>query len=135
MSDRVMLDSNIWIYAFMKGEDKRINIANTLIEKTESIILTTQVINEVCNVLLRKNKVSNTNISAYIDYFYDEYTVAILDEKTIKFAANLRISHNFSFWDSLIVSSAIENECTILYSEDMQHNLTVQNTCIINPFC
>jgi predicted nucleic acid-binding protein len=38
-----------------------------------------------------------------------------------------------SFWDSLIVSSALETECSILYSEDMQHGLQIQYLQIINP--
>ena len=63
MIDRVMIDSNVWIYAFMKGDEKRISMASELIGNTESIVLSTQIVNEVCNVLLRKNKVSNIDIS------------------------------------------------------------------------
>ncbi|MFK5969609.1 MAG: PIN domain-containing protein [Candidatus Marithrix sp.] len=106
MIDNVMVDSNIWIYAFMKGDERKVIIATKLIEKTKQIIISTQIVNEVCNVLLRKNKVSNTDISDYIDYFYDEYPVTTLNETTLKLASELRINHKFSFWDSLIVSSA-----------------------------
>lgn len=134
MSSPVLIDSNVWIYAFMKGEEARIVSANRLIEQTDSIILTTQIINEVCSVLLRKNRISTQAVSHYIDYFYGEYVVALLEESTLRLAATLRIRYNFSFWDSFVVASAIENQCVILYSEDMQHQLVVQNTCIINPF-
>ena len=40
---------------------------------------------------------------------------------------------NFSYWDSLIVASAMENKCDILYSEDMNPQI-VESVEIINPF-
>lgn len=41
----------------------------------------------------------------------------------------------FSFWDSLIVASAILGEASILYSEDMQVGLIIENALqIVNPF-
>ncbi len=40
-----------------------------------------------------------------------------------------------SFWDSLIVGSAVKSGCKRLYSEDMQYGLIVENELkIINPF-
>ncbi len=41
----------------------------------------------------------------------------------------------YSFWDSLIVSSALSGGCKVLYSEDMQHKLVInQRLTILNPF-
>jgi predicted nucleic acid-binding protein len=34
-----------------------------------------------------------------------------------------------------MLASALENDCTILYSEDMQHNQVIEQSLrIINPF-
>lgn len=129
-----MIDSNVWLYAFMKGNEQRVSTATNIIEQSEPIILSTQIVNEVCFVLLRKNKAKNTTLANYIDYFYSEHRVTILDEVILKTASKLRIEHHFSFWDSLIVASAINNRCSILYSEDMQHDYVIENTRIINPF-
>ncbi len=49
-------------------------------------------------------------------------------------ACDIREDYNISYYDSLIVSSAIDAKCTILYSEDMQHSLTIDSLTIINPF-
>ena len=39
-----------------------------------------------------------------------------------------------SFWDSLIVASAIENQCSILYTEDMQNGQIIEDRLkIVNP--
>jgi predicted nucleic acid-binding protein len=42
--------------------------------------------------------------------------------------------HRLSFYDALIVASAIEAGCDILYSEDMQHGRTIGGLAIVNPF-
>jgi predicted nucleic acid-binding protein len=42
---------------------------------------------------------------------------------------------NYSYWDCLILASALENNCTILYTEDMQDGQTVEGKLkILNPF-
>ena len=42
--------------------------------------------------------------------------------------------HGISFYDALIVASAIEAGCNILYSEDMQHGRRIGGLAIVNPF-
>ena len=50
-------------------------------------------------------------------------------------AWSLADRYNFSWWDALIVAAALRLECTLLLSEDMQHNLVVDNRLtLINPF-
>jgi predicted nucleic acid-binding protein len=50
-------------------------------------------------------------------------------------ATELRSRYQLSFWDSLIVSSALSAKVNILLSEDMQNGLVIENTLeIVNPF-
>jgi predicted nucleic acid-binding protein len=50
-------------------------------------------------------------------------------------ASKLRHNYCFSYWDSLIVASALKAKVAILYSEDMQNELIVDKSLkIINPF-
>jgi len=47
----------------------------------------------------------------------------------------LRDKYKLSFWDSIIVASALQGGAVRLYSEDMQNGLVVENKLtIINPF-
>jgi predicted nucleic acid-binding protein len=39
-----------------------------------------------------------------------------------------------SFYDALIVASAIGGGCDVLYSEDMQHGRSIGGLSIVNPF-
>ena len=58
-----------------------------------------------------------------------------LDLLVVKNASRLRQQYSFSFWDSLIIDSALEAGVTLLYSEDMQDGILVAGTLeIINPF-
>ena len=55
--------------------------------------------------------------------------------QTYQMAFALRNKYGLSFWDSLIVASAMENEAGILYSEDMHNELLINKKLkIINPF-
>lgn len=40
----------------------------------------------------------------------------------------------FSWYDALILSSAMQASCELLYSEDMQHGQKIGSLCIVNPF-
>ncbi len=58
-----------------------------------------------------------------------------LDLLVVKNASRLGQQYSFSFWDSLIIASALEAGVTLLYSEDMQDGILVAGTLeIINPF-
>jgi len=44
-------------------------------------------------------------------------------------------SLGLTIYDSLIIASATEADCEILYAEDLQHNHLVENKLrIVNPF-
>ncbi|SDN51183.1 PIN domain-containing protein [Desulfonauticus submarinus] len=47
----------------------------------------------------------------------------------------IKEKYKFSYWDSLIVASALENNCSILYTEDMQDGQIIEKKLeIVNPF-
>jgi predicted nucleic acid-binding protein len=130
---RFFADSNIWLYAFMSFEPGKTEKSIEIIGNT-SAVLSTQVINELCVNLIKKAGYSEAEIQQTIKNIYSLYQVVIIDEKLIIDASKIRATHRLSYWDSLIVASAISSQCEILYSEDMQHNQTIQSTTIINPF-
>ena len=97
-------------------------------------IVSTQVINEVCSVLQRKAKFQESQIRQLVQVFSDRCVIVELTSDTLINASDLRLRYGFSFWDGLIVASAIGADATILYSEDMQDGLLVeQQLRIINP--
>ena len=130
----VAIDSNIWIYALAEDNDKRSGIAKKLVKSHDKIITSTQIVNEVCHVMLRKGGVNSSDVIGYIDYFYTESSVVLIQENTMRLAVQLRFDQSLFFWGSLIVAIALKNDCDTLYSEDMQHGLEIKQLRIVNPF-
>ena len=133
MKDNYFLDSNIFLYAFSTKDLKKQKVASSLVN--QSAIISIQIINEVSNNMLKKLHIPNREIEEFIIDCYEQYSVINFTKNMFIKAAKLREKYLFSYYDSLIVSSALLGECSILYSEDMQHNLKVEATLtIINPF-
>ena len=66
---------------------------------------------------------------------FSSYEVVNINKNTLITASDLRIKYSLSYWDSIIVSSAIQSGCSKLYSEDMQNKQIFNDTLeIINPY-
>jgi predicted nucleic acid-binding protein len=131
----VFIDTNIWIYAFVDSQDKtKTQRARALIRREQIISLSTQVINEITNNLLRKYHTSEDVIQRLVRTMYRKCQVYTFTEDLLLNASRLRTTYSLSFWDSTIVASALESGAIILYSEDMHDSLIVNNQLFIkNP--
>jgi predicted nucleic acid-binding protein len=133
MSDNSFIDSNILIYA-MAGEDVKQSVARNLIDR-ERHNISNQVVSEVLFNLIKKAGYSGDELESVIHELYSAFFVKSLDQQDFLEAANIRKRYDFSFWDSLIVATALHINCNTLYSEDMQHGMVVDSSLtIINPF-
>lgn len=130
------IDTNIWLYAFTVGDDpEKTARAKTLIETQNAVFVSTQVINETYVNLIKKAHFSEPQVRQLIESFYAKYVVIGSNKPVLLKASALREQHALSFWDSLIVASALATTATVLYSEDMQDGLVVENRLrIVNPF-
>ncbi len=136
MNDRVFIDTNIFVYAALQDDsnNNKHKIAIDLLQSNIEIIINTQVINEFYNVLV-KHKIQDTKIIDYCNEIIENTFVDSQNIETLRTAWRIKIKYCFSLWDSLVVASAIQNNCRILYSEDMQHNQIIENSLkIVNPF-
>ena len=136
MIDNLFFDSNIWLYSFIDSNQEKYEISRNLIKSSEEkIVLSIQVVNEVCFNLLRKANFEESQVQELIDNFFNRYRFSRFDKDLLKKASKLRERYSLSFWDSLILSAALFSNCQIIYSEDMQHGLLIENKLkIINPF-
>jgi predicted nucleic acid-binding protein len=63
------------------------------------------------------------------------FPVQAIDTLQVLQALEINAKYNYSYWDSLIIATALLSDCSIIYSEDMQHNQLVENKVrILNPF-
>jgi predicted nucleic acid-binding protein len=93
------------------------------------------VVNEVCSNLIRKAGFNNAQIQILLEELAQGCKILPVSLETLQSAVKLRDQYLLSFWDSLIVASAVLGDASILYSEDMQDGLILENTLqIVNPF-
>jgi predicted nucleic acid-binding protein len=70
-----------------------------------------------------------------LEFFVANFKVASIESSTVLSANYLRNRYQLAHYDSVIVASALDSKCDILYSEDMQHNLIIEKKLkIVNPF-
>ena len=131
------IDSNIWLYAFISGQDAaKSKIAQQLIAENDgNVVISSQVIIEIVANLSKKSQLQETELRQLIAGFYQDHQVLNVGELIMFSASYLREQYSFSYWDSLIVAAALQANATVLYSEDMQTGLVIdQRLTIINPF-
>ena len=135
-SDKSFLDTNILIYLYSQDEPAKQAIAADLISNLENIfVISTQVIGEFVNTLFSKFGCDIPSIRVAIDDFRGQFELVPIQFSTIDKAMFLIEKYRFSYWDSMIVASALENGCTVLYSEDLQHLQKIEEKLtIVNPF-
>lgn len=126
------LDTNIIIYSLGKDIEKRKQSIELI---SCHPFISAQVLNETANTLIRKFSMPINDIKVIIKRLTIECKVKPLTEKIHFSALTIKERYQFSFYDSLIIASALESGCDILYSEDMQHKQVIDGQLqIINPF-
>lgn len=138
-SQPFFIDSNIWLYRFIVNCSDPNAIPKqqiaTNITNQENLMISTQVVNEVCSNLIRKAGFNNLQIQNLLEELTQGCEILPVSPETFEYAVKLRDRYLISFWDSLIVASAVLGDATILYSEDMQDGLIINNSLqVINPF-
>ena len=127
------LDTNVLVYAYTSQSDAKSEVANALITSGEAMI-SAQVLNEFCNTIRRKFPKLYPQIWNALDELVAALPVAPLTLATTRSAVRLSQRYGWSYYDALIVAAALDAGCTVLLSEDMQHDLTVGILRIQNPF-
>lgn len=134
---KAFLDTNILIYAQVvrRGlpSDPRNEIAERLV--SEGGAVSAQVLNEFCDVLSRRFGIAWQAIAERIDAITAVCGPAVpLGAHTAQAALSISSRYGFRIYDSLILASAKEAGCDILYTEDLQHGQTIETVRIVNPF-
>ena len=129
------IDTNIWLYAFIQGQDAEKNrVARSVIKACE-IVISTQIINEMCVNLIKKMSFSEIEIQNLIASLHRKYSVFELSQDILLKASQIRDIHSFSFWDSIVAASALDCDANYLISEDMQNGFLLEERLkIVNPF-
>lgn len=139
MSGKIFLDTNIFVYAYDAGDPRKRQRANQLIRETLQNgrgVISYQVIHEFFNVALVKNPVHMSPADAwrYLDAVFRRMGNVASSAELVSDAIGLHDRHRLSWYDCLIVAAALQAQCAILYSEDLQHGRSFGQLRVENPF-
>jgi predicted nucleic acid-binding protein len=136
MPDRIFLDTNILLYAKIDDGSDKHSKCHRLLTTTlvgSEIVVSTQVLNEYYVNAYKKN-IPSAEIQSTIFQFISDFEVISLTKEFIPETFNILNHYKYSYWDSNIISSALEGDCDVLYTEDLQNGQIINNHLrIINP--
>jgi predicted nucleic acid-binding protein len=134
----VFVDTNIFLYAALEDDFQQtkrtvaINLLKGLTDK--SVYVNTQVLHEFYSVMLRHGA-SDEAIHNHLNVIIGETKVSVITVQTVKRCWDIRLKYRYNYWDCLILTSALEHGCGILYTEDFQNGQIIEKSLkIVNPF-
>jgi len=130
MPDKVFIDTNIFFYLYSADEPEKRQKAEKALNGYECIT-STQAINELCNILIKKMKLPTKQIKAAIVEIYSFCNVVNVEREIIEEALNLQQIYGYSYYDSLMLSAALLSGCKQIFTEDMQNNQIINNSLTI----
>lgn len=133
---RVALDTNVLAYAQGVNGDAMRKTALAIIGvlPADAVVLPAQVIAELFQVLIRKGQLTPAQARAAILAWCNVFPVVETSLSVLLSAAELAVTHRFSFWDGMVLASASEAGCRLLLSEDLQPGFTWNAVTVANPF-
>lgn len=134
MVDSIFLDSNILIYAYSDTEAWKRERVLSIIE-SGNLTISTQVVNEFIWIMNRKYGIFLNILKAIVGNMFEIFNVSLISRGVIDNAIGISERWGYTYWDSLILSSALETDCMAIYTEDMRHGHILDNGLkITNPF-
>ena len=134
---KVFFDTNILVYFVDERDQRKQKIAKEIIAEAvqnQNGMISTQSLQEFYNVVTKKMKCQKEKAKELVSMFSEIFPVTQISIPLIFKAIDISIKENLSFWDSLILSTASDTGCILLYSEDMNNGQIVSGTKILNPF-
>jgi predicted nucleic acid-binding protein len=137
MSDRTFIDTNILIYAHDVDAKAKHLIAKEVLRELWSErtgVLSVQVLQEFYVNVTRKIPTLLSKELARV--VANSYAIWCTETTHAEISTAFRIEDEsrISFWDALIVSSAVKSGATRILSEDLGAGQRIAGILIVNPF-
>jgi predicted nucleic acid-binding protein len=140
MNGRSFLDTNIFVYHIdFEAPKAKKTVASLLIREAltrHSSVVSYQVIQEFLAVAVRKfpSSVTVPDARRYLETVLKPMLAVHSSVELFHEALDIQSRYQLSWYDSLIVAAAAEANCSVLYTEDLQHGAKINGVRIENPF-
>ncbi|HEY3973044.1 MAG TPA: PIN domain-containing protein [Candidatus Sulfotelmatobacter sp.] len=136
MPSRSFFDTNVLIYADDEADPSKQKRAINLVaehRRARTGVVSLQVLQEYFVTATRKLNIDPRIARRKVELIA-EFDVASPEVTDVLAAIDLHRLHGFSFWDALVIRTAKQTGCSVLYTEDMQDTREIDGLQIINPF-
>jgi len=127
---RVFIDTNVITYLHSQTDEQKRNHAYSVLKQYDRQI-STQVLNEFSNVCIKKWKLTREKIHNLIGQICLYCNVVYVYEDTIEKAHDVHEKYKYSYYDSLMIASALEHDCKYLLTEDMSDGQVIEGRLTI----
>ena len=127
---KAFVDTNLFVYLYSEHEPEKQKAAMSAMNHYDRTV-STQVLNEFCNVCTRKLGFKIPAIKKAIGEICYTCEVLTVDETIITLALDLQQKYGYSYYDSLIIASALDSECVCLLTEDLADGQVIEGKLTI----
>jgi predicted nucleic acid-binding protein len=136
MNGKEFVDTNILIYAFDRTAGKKWETAVALVERLWSEragCVSLQVLQEFYVTATKKLHMPSREAFAQVERL-GKWTVHRPAVNGVLLAIQLHRAKRISFWDAMILRSAIGSACSLVWSEDLSDGQGWDGVVVRNPF-
>ncbi len=135
-AERFTLDTNILVYSVDHAAGARHHLAAEIVDRAVvcDCWLTLQALAEFYAVVTRKGAVSRGEAAAQASDWLDLFPCAAASQTALRTAFGAAAGRHTSFWDALLLATAVEAGCTAVLTEDMADGASFAGIRIYNPF-
>ena len=130
------VDTNVLVYAHDRKADRKRMRSSELLKRlaaNNSGALSIQVLTEFYVVATRKLRITSEEVEEIILDF-GAWTLHRPSHTDLVRSAALHRRYKVNWWDALIMNSALELGCDVLWSEDFSHGQQYGAVTVRNPF-
>ena len=133
---RRFFDTNVLVCSQDSQDGAKRDVARAHVEDaiaSDGFVLSTQVLVEFHATCLRRKLLGAAQALALVRLWSGHDTVPQTPELLVR-GLELHQEHSVSLWDGLIVQAALDAQCDVLLSEDLQHGRRFGDLEVVNPF-
>ena len=131
------VDTNILVYAVDPAEREKRPLVSDLLRaliSDQALVLSVQSLNECYRVITdRRQIMPRERARTFISILAPSCTAPFGYDVTRE-AWRLQDTTGYSFWDCMLLGSALLARCSVFLSEDMQHGHKLNDLTIMSPF-
>jgi predicted nucleic acid-binding protein len=132
----VFVDTNVYFYAHENREPDKQNACREWLRGIARRRLgraNLQVANEFTHIVLRKLRLPAETVFRLADDILLWGDSPVTSE-TVSRAREIHQRYGYSWWDAILLASALELSCTHFLSEDLQDGQQLDSLTIVDPF-